>query len=122
MNRRLLLAVFLLLITALGLRAERIAMKQAGANFQGDNAKLNTSLIHEKVKHLSELGGGTLFFPAGIYLTGPIELKSNLTIELAAGAILKFSDAFDLFLRYALVRHEGVRMNSFNPLSFPRNA
>ena len=122
MNRRLLLAVFLLLITALGLRAERIDMKQAGANFQGENAKLNTSLIHEKVKHLSELGGGTLFFPAGIYLTGPIELKSNLTIELEAGAILKFSDDFDLYLPYVEVRHEGVMMNSFHPLIYAVNA
>ena len=122
MNRRLLLAVFLLLATALGLRAERIDMRQAGANFQGENAKLNTSLIHEKVKYLSELGGGTLFFPAGIYLTGPIELKSNLTIELEAGAILKFSDDFDLYLPYVEVRHEGVMMNSFHPLIYAVNA
>ncbi len=102
--------------------AERINMKQAGANSCGEHAETNTQLIQETIKHLEEEGGGTLFFPAGTYLTGPIELKSNMTIELEAGAVLKFSDDFDLYLPYVEVRHEGVMMNSFHPLIYARNA
>ena len=67
-------------------------------------------------------GGGTLFFPAGIYLTGSIHLKSNITLELEAGATLLFSDNFDDYLPFVEVRHEGVMMKSFQPLIYAVDA
>ena len=60
--------------------------------------------------------------PGGSDRTGHIEWKSNLTIELEGGAIVKFSDDFDLYLPYVEVRHEGVMMNSFHPLIYAVNA
>ncbi len=119
---RLFLIAMLSLFSGAMAHAERIDMKAAGAKTNGDNAKFNTQLIRNKVKQLEEQGGGTLFFPAGTYPTGPIELKSNMTIELEAGAILKFSDDFDLYLPYIEVRHEGVMMKSFQPLIYARDA
>lgn len=35
-------------------------------------------------------GGGTVFVPAGHYLSGPIEMVSNLTLYFDAGAIVQF--------------------------------
>jgi polygalacturonase len=35
-------------------------------------------------------GGGTVFVPAGHYVSGPIEMVSNLTLEFDAGAIVEF--------------------------------
>jgi polygalacturonase len=35
-------------------------------------------------------GGGTVFVPAGRYVTGPIEMVSNLTLYFDAGAIVRF--------------------------------
>lgn len=35
-------------------------------------------------------GGGTVYVPAGTYVTGPIELVSNLILNLDAGATLRF--------------------------------
>ncbi|MGA8108882.1 MAG: glycoside hydrolase family 28 protein [Acidobacteriaceae bacterium] len=35
-------------------------------------------------------GGGTVFVPAGHYVSGPIEMVSNLTLEFDAGAIVDF--------------------------------
>ena len=67
-------------------------------------------------------GGGTLFFPAGTYLTGSIHLKSNITLELEAGATLLFSDNFDDYLPFVEVRHEGVMMKSFQPLIYAVDA
>ena len=67
-------------------------------------------------------GGGTLFFPAGRYLTGPIHLKSNITLELEAGATLLFSTNFDDYLPFVEVRHEGVMMKSFSPLIYAVDA
>lgn len=35
--------------------------------------------------------GGTVVFPPGEYLTGPLTIGSNTTVELRAGATLKFA-------------------------------
>ena len=99
---------------AITLKAERVDMLKSGA--KADGKTLNTTLINHTVDRLSQAGGGTLFFPAGTYLTGAIRLKSNITLELEAGATLLFSDNFDDFLPFMEVRHEGVMMKSFSPL------
>jgi len=99
---------------AITLKAERVDMLKSGA--KADGKTLNTTLINHTVDRLSQAGGGTLFFPAGTYLTGAIRLKSNITLELEAGATLLFSDNFDDYLPFMEVRHEGVMMKSFSPL------
>jgi polygalacturonase len=35
-------------------------------------------------------GGGTVFVPAGHYVSGPIEMVSNLTLDFDAGAVVQF--------------------------------
>ncbi len=102
------------------LRAERVDMKSAGA--KADGKTLNTQLINTTIKRLNAGGGGTLFFPAGTYLTGPIQLKSHITLELEAGATLLFSDNFDHYMPFVEVRHEGVMMKSFCPLIYAVDA
>ena len=99
---------------AITLKAERVDMLKSGA--KADGKTLNTTLINHTVDRLSQAGGGTLFFPAGTYLTGAIRLKSNITLELEAGATLLFSDNFDDYLPFMEVRHEGVMMKSCSPL------
>mgnify|MGYP001071195610 FL=1 len=99
---------------AITLKAERVDMLKSGA--KADGKTLNTTLINHTVDRLSQAGGGTLFFPAGTYLTGAIRLKSNITLELEAGATLLFSDNFDDYLPFMEVRHEGVMMKSSSPL------
>lgn len=55
---------------------------------QSNGTTLNTGAIQKAVDYISEKGGGTLRFYVGRYLTGTIELKSNVTILLEEGAIL----------------------------------
>jgi polygalacturonase len=38
----------------------------------------------------NKAGGGTVFVPAGRYISGPIELFSNMTLDLDAGATITF--------------------------------
>ena len=114
MNLKIKLLTIVFLFISGFLRAERIDMRQAGANPSG--TKLNTELINKTIDKLNSNGGGTLFFPAGKYLTGAVKLKSNITIELEAGATLLFSDNFDDYLPFVEMRHEGVMMKSFSPL------
>lgn len=97
-------------------QAERVDMLSGGA--QADGKTLNTALINSTIERLSAQGGGTLFFPAGTYLTGAIRLKSNITLDLEAGAVLLFSDNFDDYLPFVEMRHEGVLMKSFCPLLY----
>jgi len=101
-------------------QAALVDMKKAGAEATGK--KLNTALINKTINKLNANGGGTLYFPAGTYLTGAIHLKSNITIELEAGATLLFSDNFDDYLPFVEMRHEGVMMKSFSPLIYAVDA
>lgn len=82
MNLRTTLFVFLCFCATTVLRAERVDMLKAGAKANGKT--LNTKLINSTIDRLNRGGGGTLFFPAGTYLTGSIHLKSNITLELEA--------------------------------------
>ncbi len=72
-----------------------------------------TGTINHLIDSLSGKGGGTLFFPAGKYLTGPIILKSNITLYLDAGAVIEFSDDFDDYLPMVQTRWEEIRVRNF---------
>ena len=41
-----------------------------------------TAAIKTAIDKCAENGGGTVFVPAGTYLTGPIFLKSNINLNL----------------------------------------
>lgn len=49
---------------------------------------LITKQLQAVIDQCSDEGGGTIYFPAGEYLTGSIILKSNTYLELSPGAIL----------------------------------
>lgn len=118
MNKAVLSLLFVLL--SLSASAERVDMKQAGADASGK--KINTQLIDKTIKRLANAGGGTLFFPAGTYLTGPITLLSNITLDLEAGATLLFSDDPEQYIPMVDIRYEGVMLKSFHPLIYAMNA
>ena len=54
----------------------------------GDGATNNTAAIKTAVGVLAAKGGGTLYFPPGKYVTGTVELKSNITLHLEGGAVI----------------------------------
>ena len=120
MKQTLLILLTFLQFGFVGLRAERVDMAATGA--KRDGKTLNTTLINNTINRLNAKGGGTLFFPAGKYLTGAIKLKSNITIELEAGSTLLFSDNFDDYLPFVEMRHEGILMKSFCPLIYAVDA
>jgi polygalacturonase len=72
-----------------------------------------TEIINKLIDKLSVEGGGTLFFPGGTFLTGPIIMKSNITLYIDAGATIKFSDDFDDYLPMVTSRWEDVRVKNF---------
>ncbi len=63
----------------------------------GDGKVLNTEAFTKAIESLSKKGGGKLIIPAGIWLTGPIQLKSNIEIHLNTAAMIQFSRDFSLY-------------------------
>lgn len=89
---------------------------------KNDSSRISTKSIAAAISAASAKGGGTVYFPAGKYLTGPIHLKSNITIFIDAGAELHFSDHFDDYLPFVESRYEGVDVTSFSPLFYAYKA
>ncbi len=57
----------------------------------GDGTELNTQAFQKAINALSSKGGGTLIVPSGIWLTGPIVMKSNINLHIENRAIILFS-------------------------------
>ncbi len=56
-----------------------------------DGYTLNTKAINTAIDALSKKGGGVVLVPSGLWLTGPVVLRSNINLHLAAGATLLFT-------------------------------
>jgi len=57
----------------------------------GNGKKLNTEAIEKAITTCSDAGGGTVLIPAGVWLTGSIELKSNVEIHTETGTVVSFT-------------------------------
>ncbi len=55
----------------------------------------NTAAFDKAITECSQKGGGHVIVPRGIWLTGPIALKSNVDLHLEKGAVIQFSADFD---------------------------
>jgi polygalacturonase len=60
---------------------------------RNDGSALATEAIRAAIQAAKAAGGGTVFIPAGNYVSGPIELVSNLTLHVDAGATVRFPAA-----------------------------
>ena len=73
-----------------------------------DGLTMNTNSIVQTITACSNKGGGVVVVPGGIWLTGPIAMKSNVNLHIERDAILLFTTDFD---QYPLVEgtYEGRR-------------
>ena len=58
----------------------------------GDGKSLDTPAINRAIDAAYAAGGGTVYFPAGTYLSATIRLRSNITLHLDAGATIVAAD------------------------------
>ena len=63
----------------------------------GDGVTLNSDAFAKAIETLSDLGGGRLVVPTGVWLTGPITMKDNIDLHVRPDAILLFSTDRDLY-------------------------
>ncbi|MDR2384579.1 MAG: glycoside hydrolase family 28 protein [Tannerella sp.] len=112
--------LFPFLLFSFPTQAKTYNLQELGADVAG---KIKcTELINQTIQKASSEGGGTIYFPAGTYLTGPLHLESHITLHIESGATVRFSDDFNDYLPFIKVRWEGVVMNSFAPLINAQNA
>ena len=57
----------------------------------GDGKELATTANVSAVNDCAKAGGGIVFVPPGEYLSGAVALRSNVTLHLSAGALIKAS-------------------------------
>jgi len=94
-------------------------LRVALADFRGagDGARLNTDAFARAIAALAEKGGGTLVVPPGIWLTGPIKLRSNINLLLERGAIVKFSGDYKLYPLTVIDMRGEKEVDSLSPIS-----
>ena len=99
LNRNFIIA--LVVVVALGLVSSTvrtrisIAAAPADVNFnvktfgaKGDGKALDTVAINKTIDAAAAAGGGTVYFPAGKYVSVSIHLKSNIALYLDHGATI----------------------------------
>jgi len=96
-------------------KADTFTIVKYGA--KSDGLTLNTKAINDAIIACHKRGGGVVVVPKGLWLSGPIELKSNVNLHLQKNAILQFTKDFD---QYPLVagNWEGLpQMRNQSPIS-----
>jgi DNA sulfur modification protein DndE len=56
-----------------------------------DGHTLNTLAFTKAIDACNKAGGGKVLVPSGSWLTGPIEMKSNVNLVVEAGALIQFT-------------------------------
>lgn len=74
-------------------RNDTISILKYGA--KSDGLTLNTKSINQAITDCNKRGGGVVLIPEGLWLTGPIELKSNVNLHLAKNSLLQFTKDFN---------------------------
>ena len=77
----------------------------------------NKKAIQSAIDECSKNGGGMVLIPDGFYLTGPIEIKSNVNLHLSNNAYVKFTKSKE---EYPLIftEYEGIKkIRAISPIS-----
>jgi len=85
---KLYLTVLLLFFSTLLAPAKENFYNVVDYGARGDGKTNNTRAINAAIVAAAKNGGGTVFFPAGNFLSYTIRMKSNITLHLDQGAML----------------------------------
>ena len=77
-----------------------------------------TETFHKAIDACSRAGGGKIAVPEGVYLTGAIHLKSNMDLDLAKGATIRFSTDPKSYLPTVFTRYEGTEVMNYSPFIY----
>jgi hypothetical protein len=78
--------------------ANACSLSVTGSGARGDGRALDTAAIQKSIDTCARLGGGEVRFPAGVYRSGTLHLRSHVALRLEAGAVLRGSTELDDYL------------------------
>ncbi len=127
MNRFLLPVCLLFMCLSQGLYAQMITAQEAARKMpkvvepvfkkdtfsiakwggKADGITLNTAAIEKAIDACNKNGGGVVLVPGGLWLTGPVVLKSNVNFHVDRDAVLLFTNDFDQF-KLVATNYEGL--------------
>ena len=95
-----------------------------------DTTFLNTKAIQATIDKCHNNGGGEVIIPAGRFFTGTIFLKSNVYLQLSAGAVLQGSynpkdyPEYNILAakKFGTVTHNGLYLKTMKSLVIADNA
>ena len=82
-------------IAATKFKKDTFNIKKYGA--KADGITLNTKSINDAISDCNKRGGGVVIIPSGLWITGPVELKSNVNLHLQKNAVLQSSRDFNQY-------------------------
>ncbi|WP_426052345.1 glycoside hydrolase family 28 protein [Bacillus sp. DC4300-2b2] len=91
-----------------------------GADAEGK--ELSTNAIQSAIDDAHLLKGGRVLIPEGTFVTGALELKSNVELHLHEKAYVTFSQDPKDYLPLVLTRYEGVELYNYSPLIYAHHA
>ena len=71
----------------------------------GDGSYLNTTIIQKAIDDCNAAGGGRVILSGGIYLTGKLIMKSNVTLHITSGTTLLGSYEYENYPETEHVKH-----------------
>ena len=104
-------APFKMEITTPNFANNTFSIKDYGA--VADGKTLNTEAFKKAIDACSDAGGGRVVVPAGTWLTGSIELKSNVDLHLEKNALVQFTSDHT---QYPIIK-AGKSSSSYTPAS-----
>ncbi|MCX6908552.1 MAG: glycoside hydrolase family 28 protein, partial [Verrucomicrobia bacterium] len=79
---------------------------------------LNTKAIAAAIAACAKAGGGRVLVPAGVWLTGPVHLRSKVELHVTESAELRFSRNYSDYLPVVYMQRGGVRCFNYSPLIY----
>jgi polygalacturonase len=99
---RIVLTAFLCLPLSSQSETSGFSITEFGA--VGDGKTLNTTMIQKAIDRCASSGGGTVYVPAGVFMTGTLQLRSHVNLHIESGGVLKGSGKLeDYYLNGRLV-------------------
>ena len=84
----------------------------------GDGKTDCTEAFRKAIAACNAAGGGRMVVPAGQYLSGAIHLKSNVNLQLAKDATIKFTTDSKQYLPLVFTRWEGNELMNYSPFIY----
>jgi len=84
---------------------------------KGDGSTDNTTAFQKAIAACNAAGGGQVQVPAGTFITGAIQLLSNVNLHLNSGSTIKFSGDVSKY-PIVLTRYQGIECMNHSPLIY----